>query len=89
MWAVIFFAARWIVRRHATPPSPAVRLGVGWLALVLLLLTELSFVPWLQGLTLGQALANRDPVAGTVYALSLVLFAIMPLLVARKTSPSA
>lgn len=88
MWAVIFFAARWIVRRPAEPPSPAARLGVGLLALALLLLAEFTMVLWLQGQTISQALANRDPVAGAVYALSLVLFAIMPLLVARKPGPS-
>jgi hypothetical protein len=81
---VIYFAARWIVRRFATPPSPAVRLGVGWIALGLLLLTEFTMVLWLQGLSVAQSIANRDPVSGTAYALSLLLFALMPLLVARK-----
>ena len=85
MLAVIYFAARWIVRHPATPPSPAARLAIGLLALALLLLTEFSVLLWLQGLTIAQAIAHRDPVSGSAYALSLALFAAMPLLVAHNT----
>jgi hypothetical protein len=85
MLLVIYFAARWIVRRQTPPPSPAARFAIGLLALALLLCTEFSVVLWLQGLTIAQAIANRDPVSGSAYALSLALFAAMPLLVARKT----
>jgi hypothetical protein len=85
MLVVIYFAARWIVHRAAAPPSTATRFGVGLLALALLLITEFTLVLWLQGLTPTQAIANRDPISGTVYTLSLVIFALMPLLVVDKT----
>lgn len=83
MLLVIFFAARWMVRHRLAAATKATRLAVGVIALSLLLLTEFSLVLWLQGLSLHEAIAQRDPVSGAAYALSLVVFALMPLLVAR------
>lgn len=83
MLTVIVLAARWIVRRFAVPPAPSRRLAVGGLALVFVLAMELSAVLALRGLTISQYTATRDPVAGAVYLGSLVVFALMPLLVAR------
>ncbi len=81
---VIFFTAGWIVRHYSLPPNPIIRLGVGFLALGLLLIVEFMVVLWLQGITISEYIANRDPVSGTVYAFSLVIFAIMPLIVSRR-----
>lgn len=85
MLGVIFVAARWVVRRFAVPPTLSAWLRVGGLALGLVLLLEFTVVLWLQGLTIREALAHRDPVAGGAYAVSLGVFAMMPLLVARQT----
>lgn len=76
-------AARWIVRRFAVPPGPSRRLGVGFVALGLMLLAELTFVIRLRGLTVAGYIAGRDPVSGTVYLAMLGLFAVMPLFSAR------
>jgi hypothetical protein len=84
MLVVIVLAARWTVRRLAVPSTPRSRLGMGGIALVLLLLAELTLVLCLQGLSIREYLASRDPVSGTVYSVLLGVFAIMPLLVARK-----
>lgn len=84
MVLVIYVAARWTVRRHAAGASSARRLGIGFLALALLLLMELGLLPRLQGLTAAQAIAAHDPVSGGVYAISLLLFALMPLLIPRN-----
>jgi hypothetical protein len=84
MIAVIIVAAVWVVRRYAVPPTSSARLGMGMMALGLLLAAEFTLVLWLRGLSIGEYLATRDPVAGTVYYLSLAFFGIMPLLVARK-----
>jgi len=84
MAVVIVFAARWTVRSLAVPPATVARLGVGFTALVFLLIAEFTVALRLRGLTLHQYFANRDPVAGTVYAVMLGVFAIMPLFVARK-----
>ena len=84
MFGVILIAARWIVRHLAIPSTPSRRLGMGCIALGLLLAAEFTLVPWLQGLSIREYLATRDPVSGTVYYLMLGVFAIMPLLVARR-----
>ncbi len=84
MLAVVIFAARWVVRRLALPPSLSQRLGMGSVALGLLLVAEFALVLGLRGLTIEEYFANRDPVAGTVYVVMLGVFAIMPLLVARR-----
>ncbi len=83
MLLVVFFAARWIVNRFAVPPAAPARVGVGLIALACLLIFEFTVVLWLQGITIRESLANRDPVSGAVYAASLVLFALMPLFMSR------
>lgn len=84
MLTVIVLAARWIDRRsllHLRHPATATTVGL--LALGLLLAAELGLVLQIRGLSLPQYLAERDPVSGTAYAVSLLLFAAMPTLVAR------
>jgi hypothetical protein len=85
MVLVCVLAARFVVRRFC-PLGMRQRIGMGGLALAVLVGAEL-------GLTLasGQSLASyftdRDPVAGTAYAVSLVLFALMPALVGARAGP--
>ena len=86
MLVVIIFAARWVVRRFSLPPTIPARLGPGIIALVFLLAAEFTVVLKIRHLTLAQYIAGRDPVAGSVYVLMLLLFAFMPLIVARKAS---
>jgi hypothetical protein len=83
MLVVIVVAARWLVRRLRVPPQAATRLGVGMVALGLLLAAEFTLVLRLRGLTVSGYLAGRDPVAEAVYVVLLGVFALMPLLVAR------
>jgi len=84
MLGVIIFAARWVVRRFKLPPTVAARLGPGFMALGLLLAAEFTVVLKARRLTLAQYFAGRDPVAGTVYILLLLAFALMPLIAARN-----
>ena len=84
MFVVILVAARWIVRRLALPSRASSRLGMGLIALGLMLIAEFTLVLWLRGLSIREYLAIRDPVSGTVYYAMLGVFAIMPLLVAIK-----
>lgn len=83
MLAVVFFAARWITKFFASGSSWRQRLVVGVIALGCLLAVEFTVVIWLQGISIRESLASRDPVSGAVYALSLILFALMPALVGR------
>jgi len=79
MLVVTIVSARWIVRRLAVPSTPSSRLGMGGIALGLLLVAEFTLVLWLRGISIGEYLATRDPVSGTVYYMMLGVFAIMPL----------
>ncbi|WP_372590987.1 hypothetical protein [Guyparkeria sp.] len=83
MWLVVVLAARWTVRRFALSAAVPTRLAVGTLAVGWLLLAEIILVLGLRGLTLAEYLGGRDPVAGTAYALSLLLMAAMPWLLAK------
>ena len=84
MLVITIFAARWTVRRLVVPSTPPARLGMGFVALGLVLVAEFTLVLWLRGLTIREYFASRDPVAGTVYYVMLAVFAVMPLLVARR-----
>ena len=81
MLVVTILSARWMVQRFAVPAAASVRLGMGCIALLLLLVAEFGFMLWLRRLTIREYLASRDPVSGTVYYVMLGVFAIMPLLV--------
>jgi hypothetical protein len=83
MLVVTMLAGRWIVRRLAVPPTWSSRLGMGGVALGLLLAAEWTLGIWLRGLSISEYVASRDPVAGTVYLVMLGVFAPMPLYVAR------
>jgi hypothetical protein len=83
MLAVITVAARVVVGRMRHP-GPGARLATGALALLFMLLVEFTVVLGLRGLTLEQYLESRDPVAGGAYALSLLLFMLMPALLAWR-----
>jgi hypothetical protein len=81
---VAILAARWTVRRLAVPSTPPARLGMGFVALGLLLVAEFGFMLWLRGQSVKEYLGTRDPVSGTAYYVMLGLFAAIPLLVARR-----
>lgn len=80
MLLVVFFAARWIVRRFRLA-SRSARIYVGLTGLALLLLAEWGVVIFVRNETMAEYVAGRDPVAATVYLGSLLLFALMPALV--------
>lgn len=86
MILVSFLAARWIVRRMELPSVLAPRLGMGVIALLLLLAAEFGFVLWLRGISLQQYFATRDPVAGSVYYVALLVFALAPGMVERNAA---
>ena len=68
MLVVVVLAARWMT---------------GLLAVCWLLVAEIVLVLGLRGMTLAEYLAGRDPLAGTAYAVSLLLMAAMPWLWGR------
>ena len=84
MLVVTIVAARWTVLRLSVPSMWSARLGMGCIALILMLIAEFGFVLWIRGLSIKEYLATRDPVSGAAYYLLLMVFAIMPRLVVRR-----
>lgn len=83
MLVATILAARWIIRRSGIASMPLKCLGMGLIALGLLVASELIFVLRLRGLSLSEYIESRDPVSATVYLLMLGVFALMPWLVAK------
>lgn len=83
MLAASWLAAGWVVGRFRLPAGARHRLPVGLVALALLVAGEILVVLEVREVSLGEYLAERDPVAGSVYLASLALFALMPWLVRR------
>ena len=83
MFVVIFFAARWIVRRYAQNGPGYERLGIGCIALCLLLSFEVTLTPYLWGVTFVEYIKGRDPIANAAFAVMLLIFALMPTFIAR------
>jgi hypothetical protein len=81
MLAVTIFSARWIIHRLVLPDAASARLGMGGFALLLMLMAEFGFVLRLRKLTLREYFATRDPVAGTVYYVMLVVLAVLPVVI--------
>ncbi len=81
MLVITVLASRWMVQHLAVPAAASARLGMGCIALLLLLIAEFGFILRLRGLTIREYFASRDPVSGTVYYAMLAVFAVMPLLV--------
>ena len=78
MFMAIFLAAGYVVRR----PGPPIA-AVGWalagaLSLSMLVAAELLLAVALAGRSVGEYIASRDPVSGSVYLMMLVVFAAMP-----------
>jgi len=84
MAVLTILAARWIVRHFAVPSTPSARLGVGCIAIGLMLSAEFTLVLRPRGLSIREYLASRDPIAGSAYYAALGLFAPLPVFVAKS-----
>ena len=83
MFAVIVAAARFVMRRFTVPSSIPAHLGIGLLALGLLLAAEFLLAVVSQDQSLADYVASRDPVSGSVYLAMLVLFALAPAFIGK------
>ena len=83
MFVAIVVAARYIGRSFTLPARTMPRLGAGLIALAMLVAAEIMLAVTLQDRTLGEYVASRDPVSGTVYLAMLGAFALMPLILGR------
>lgn len=69
-----------MVKQFVLPITILAYLSVGMLGLSLVLSAEMLLVVVLQGGTIRQYMARRDPVSGRVYLVMLLFFALMPLI---------
>jgi hypothetical protein len=86
MALTMVLTARFVVRRQLTPAGVAPRLTVGTLALGLMLAAEIAVGVLLEQRSPAEILSSRDPISGTVYLALLLLYALLPLLVARDST---
>ena len=83
MLVAIILSARFIVRRFPASRRTSYLVS-GGVALLLLVLVEFSVVLGIRGLSINQYFAERDPLAGGVYAFMLIIFAAMPWFLGHK-----
>jgi len=86
MLVAIVLSARYVVRRFALPQGLPLRLQVGFVALAMSVVAELLLATVLQGRSLPEFIASRDPVSGSVYLVMLLLFALMPAILGRMNA---
>ena len=88
MAVVIFFSAGYVLRKFPASRLRGGSLLVGFLALALVVSAELGLAAALQSQSLGEYLASRDRVSGSVYLVMLVVFAVMPRLRLPRREPA-
>lgn len=86
MLAVIVWSSRRLAQRAPAMSRPA-RFAAGIVALALFITAELAVAYFLGVRSLGQYVASRDPISGSVYLVSLVFFAVAPALWNSKPGP--
>lgn len=85
MVLVVVLVSRW--RQRRTPElRPAQQLAVGGVALLLMLAAECALGALLQGRSPAEVLLAHDPVSGSLYYASLLLFAVLPWWWARRAA---
>lgn len=80
----IVLAAWFVVKQFVIPNTLFAYLSVGILALSLVLIAELLLVVCMQKQTIGQYIASRDAISGSVYLVLLLIFALMPVTVRQN-----
>lgn len=78
MFVAIFLAAGHVVRKYGASVAPLGWVLVGALSLAFLVTAELLLAVVLAGRGIGEYIASRDPVSGSVYLPLWVVFAAMP-----------
>ncbi|MGI9319141.1 MAG: hypothetical protein ACR2QW_17580 [bacterium] len=88
MLAVIILSARFVTK-HFPAQRDTQYLHSGIIALGLLLIAELYIVYFVREMSIGQYTASRDPLAGLIYLMMLLVFALMPWWLGRRKSRSS
>jgi len=83
MFVAILVSARFVIRRFSLPANVRACAVAGFLALGLMVAAEVLLAVVIQDQTLGEYVANRDPVSGSIYLAMLGIFAAMPLVLTQ------
>ncbi|WP_455366374.1 hypothetical protein, partial [Kaarinaea lacus] len=84
MLIAIYFSARFLVRKLSKITSTIGYLYAGIIALLLLLVFEFTVVLGLRDMSLQDYFSSRDPVSGTAYVVSLLIYMLMPYIMAMR-----
>ncbi|UTW04918.1 hypothetical protein KDX31_07945 [Amphritea atlantica] len=88
MLLACFFSARFVASIAGNRVVAWQMLAVGVLALLYLLVVELSIVIWLRDLSVSEYVESKYSLAGLAYVVLLILYALFPYSVYRsKNSP--
>jgi hypothetical protein len=88
MLFVIYLSAKYVVSKLYSTKPILPYLVTGLSALTFLLLVEFALVLGLQGMSIEQYLESRDNVAFGAYIISLIIFALMPLIIKVWNNPN-
>lgn len=83
MLVVIYYSARFIVSKFGLDHKSASAFLCGLIALVLLLSFEFTLVLYVRELSFSQYIDTRDLISGSAYVISLVIFWLMPIWLAK------
>lgn len=83
MLLVIFLSAKFVIKKLPSTTSNPKLILIGALALIYLLIAEFSLVLELRGISIQEYFTTRDPISGTAYFLSLIIYALMPYLLQK------
>jgi len=87
MLIVVILSARWMTQQFQVPPTASSRLGMGGMALAMILALDFTVILWIRGMSFREYIEAFDPVAGTAYFVMLGLFALMPWFVVYGRRP--
>jgi hypothetical protein len=76
--------ARWVVDRFTFPPLPGIRLGVGLVALCLVLISEWTVIQTLQSLSVEGHITSQGAAVETIPLGALGVLTVMPFLVGYR-----
>ena len=83
MLAIVILSARWVTQYVQVTPTASSWLGMGGMALAMVLALDFTVILWIRGLSFRQYVEMFDPIAGTTYFMMLEIFAVMPFLVSK------
>jgi len=86
MLIAIYYSALYVVNRYSEAGSLSAFTYIGIIALAILLMFEFIFVLGIRGISIEQYISSRDPVSGTAYVLSLLVYVAMPFMIAKSKS---